>query len=69
MEQSIENLAQWMTLLPEPIKQIPIINLAIPGKKKWTHSNLFTTKRMTQIQVFIFKNKTFASIFFIITFY
>lgn len=33
MERSIENLAQWMTLLPEPIKQIPIINLAIPGKK------------------------------------
>ncbi|XP_055297283.1 PI-PLC X domain-containing protein 3 isoform X3 [Sitodiplosis mosellana] len=31
MERSLENLAQWMTLLPEPIKHIPIINLAIPG--------------------------------------
>lgn len=31
MDLSLEDLAQWMTLLPEPIKQIPIINLAIPG--------------------------------------
>lgn len=33
MAERTENLAQWMTQLPAVIKkQIPIINLAIPGK-------------------------------------
>lgn len=31
MTEFVESLAEWMTQLSEPIKQIPIINLAIPG--------------------------------------
>lgn len=31
MSKTVENLSEWMTKLSEPIRQIPIINLAIPG--------------------------------------
>lgn len=31
MDENTENLAEWMANLPETLKQIPIINLAIPG--------------------------------------
>lgn len=31
MSKTAENLSEWMAKLSEPIKQIPIINLAIPG--------------------------------------
>lgn len=34
MDDSLGDLAQWMTLLPDAIKHVPIINLAIPGKYK-----------------------------------
>lgn len=34
MDDSLGDLAQWMTLLPDQIKHVPIINLAIPGKNK-----------------------------------
>lgn len=33
------SLEQWMTQLPEPMKQIPIINLAIPGISKLQVTN------------------------------
>lgn len=33
------SLEQWMTQLPEPMKQIPIINLAIPGISKLEVTN------------------------------
>lgn len=32
---SNDNLEFWMTRLPEPLKNLPIINLAIPGKFKY----------------------------------
>lgn len=36
MTERVENLAQWMTQLPAVIKkQIPIINLAIPGIRQF----------------------------------
>lgn len=35
MVDSTINLAQWMTQLPNRVKQIPLINLAIPGKRQF----------------------------------
>lgn len=31
-DESVKFLAEWMTNLPPPLKEIPLINLAIPGK-------------------------------------
>lgn len=55
MQESLENLAEWMTLLPEPIRtQVPIINLAIPGNVQFNFIATFLAqnqKRKSQMKL------------------
>lgn len=39
MTESVKSLSEWMTQLADPMKHIPIINLAIPGK--WSNEKYY----------------------------
>lgn len=32
MDASVNDLSEWMTQLPKNVREIPLINLAIPGE-------------------------------------
>lgn len=55
-DESVKFLAEWMTNLPNPLKEIPLINLAIPGNFLYERRDVFLLTKKTHFRWYLLQN-------------